>query len=141
MDVKLREFKPEDLNLILTTWSKSYYQHLTEKPPKSIFFKNHTEHIKKILAESVCLVAVAHDDDSQIIGYSVYSDKGEKCLHYVYIKALFRGMQFSRLLLAPLGEMFLISHYTSDLKHLKHKYKMVFNPYRFYFEGQSCKSE
>lgn len=133
MDIVLREFKENDLNFIITTWSKSYYQHLTEKPPKSIYFKNHTEHIKKIINKSKCIIAVAHDDDSHIVGYCVYSEDGEKCLHYTYIKALFRGMGFSKLLLAPLGQMFLISHYTGDLKNLKHKYKMVFNPYRFYF--------
>jgi hypothetical protein len=133
--MNIRPLRDGDVNFILSTWLKSYYDALTTfskraqakiAPPNEIFFKEHQEKIKAELLKSKCLVCVAPDEENQIIGYIVFDGD---CLHYCYVKQVFRKMGVAKALSAKAQSLKHYSHHTPYSKYVNKG--LVFNPYKF----------
>lgn len=124
----LRPANETDKNFILSTWLKSYHTHGNEyrKPPSQIYYQEHQELIKKKLETCAVTIATTTDDETQIIGYIV-SDSA--CVHYLYVKNLFRGFKIAKKLLQTTGAA-LYSHHTSYSEQLNKGF--AYNPYSFY---------
>lgn len=134
--MKIRPFKEGDLNFILSTWLRSYYDALTMfsrrasakiAPPNEIFFKEHQAKIKELVKSADVQICTAPDDDNQIVGYIV--TKGD-CLHFCYVKQVFRKLGVAKELRARSGTLSLYSHHTPYAKYVNKE--LTFNPYRFY---------
>lgn len=128
MNIKTRPGTELDYNFILSTWLKSYQAHgnCFYKPPKTIYFKEHQELIKSKLKSCKVDIVTTDEDDSQIIGYMVHDSD---CVHFVYIKNLFRGFKIAKKLLATTLARYYSQH-TSYSKHITGR--LEYNPYKFH---------
>ena len=84
----------KDLNLILSTWLKSYRNsEFAVAVPNNIYFPFHQGLITQILLHENNNVTIlcSPEDPDQIIGYIVYNVK-EPIIYYVYIKYPFRRL-------------------------------------------------
>lgn len=130
--MKIREMRDGDTNFILSTWLKSYYEalrHYGQKgcpyPKDDVFFQGHQAEIKNNLSAMSVMVCVAPDDENQIIGWLAH--KGE-CLHYVYVKQVFRKLGVAKALIkqAPASSY---SHHTRFSKYICKG--LTYDPYKF----------
>lgn len=133
--MNIRPMRDTDLNLVLSTWLRSYYDALkfyssgtirVPYPKDDIFFQGHQDRIKHLLKTAQCLVCVAPDEDNQIIGYVVFD---EDTIHFCYVKHVFRKMGVGKKLMAETGKPHFFSHYTKFAKYLNHG--LIYNPYTF----------
>lgn len=133
--MKIRLAKESDINFVLSTWLRSYYdalRHYSQRakagfvPSNDIFFKEHQEKIKNRLKSSQVLICTAPDEDDQIIGYLVFEDD---CLHFCYVKNVFRKMGVAKELKKKAGTLKNYSHHTTYSRYLAKG--LVFNPYLF----------
>lgn len=130
--MKIRPMIDGDVNFILSTWLKSYYEALRHYgakgcpyPKDDVFFQGHQEAIKDTLKTSQALVCVAPDDDNQIIGYAVLNGN---CAHYVYVKQVFRQMGVAKALLKD-AKLTSYSHHTRHARHINKG--LTYDPYKF----------
>jgi len=123
----LRPANETDTNFLLSTWLKSYYVHgnAYRKPNQSIYYKEHQDLVKKRLATSSVTVATTSEDETQIIGYIVCD---ADCIHYLYVKNIFRGFGIAKKLLAG-NWRDSYSHHTAYSDQVNKG--MQFNPYLF----------
>jgi len=133
--VIIRPYKEGDLNFILSTWLKSYYDALTQyskraqarlAPPHEVFFSEHQKKIKERLKASSVFILTTAEDLDQIIGYIVY--EGD-CLHFCYVKAPFRKMGVARRLKEKLLSVKQYSHHTTYSRYVAKDF--IYNPYKF----------
>lgn len=130
--MKIRPMREGDVNFILSTWLRSYYEELKRNgskgvayPKDDVFFQGHQAEIKARLSEMSVKVCVAPDDDNQIIGWAAI--EGDT-VHYVYVKQVFRQMGVARNLLSE-HNFADYSHHTRFSKYLNKG--LVYDPYRF----------
>jgi len=130
MNIKTRPSTAEDHNFILSTWLKSYQAHGNEfyKPSGKVYFKEHQELIKKKLDSCKVDIVTTDEDESQIIGYMVHD---ADCIHYVYIKNLFRNFKIAKKLVSESTATYYSQH-TSYSKRISGS--LIYNPYRFFNE-------
>ena len=122
MNIKTRPGTPEDFNFVLSTWLKSYQAH------GKIYFKEHQELIKKKLERCKVDIVTTDEDESQIIGYMVHD---ADCVHYLYIKNLFRNFKIAKKLVSESTATYYSQH-TSYSKRISGK--LVYDPYRFFHD-------
>ena len=130
--MKIRPMREGDVNFILSTWLKSYYEELKRYghkgapyPKDDVFFQGHQSRIKEHLPSMTVLVCVAPDDDNQIIGYLACDNK---TLHYAYTKNVFRKMGVFKALVKSCA-LDRYSHHTRFSKHICKG--LTYDPYRF----------
>lgn len=136
--MNIRPMGDSDLNFVLSTWLKSYYEALkfyasgsvrVPYPKDDVFFQGHQAKIKALLLNpnTHCLVCVAPDDNDQIIGWLVYD---RSTLHYCYVKHVFRNLGAGKKLKAAMtAPVALYSHHTKFSKHLNQG--LTYDPYKF----------
>lgn len=130
--MKIRPMRDGDVNFILSTWLRSYYEELKRYgqkgcpyPKDDVFFQGHQEEIKKNLPGMTVNICVAPDDDNQIIGWAATDNK---CLHYIYVKQVFRKMGVAKKLLESC-KFERYSHHTRFSKHICKG--LIYDPYKF----------
>lgn len=99
INIILRPFVPElDQAIVYATWRNAAFYGSIKEPtlPAIRFFKTKTVEIKHIIKKSEITVACFEDDEDMIIGYSVYADTH---LHFIYVKADYRGKGIGKLLM------------------------------------------
>lgn len=99
--VIVREWRPNDVPFIYSTWRNSIYYGWLELPgseprpnPKE-FFKIQTVYIDNILEGADVRVAVLYDDPDTIVGFSVHTDSH---LYFIYVKEAYRREGIGKLL-------------------------------------------
>ena len=126
--------RPGDVNFILSTWLKSYYEAMkfyssgsirVPFPWGDVYFQGHQEKIKKLLESASCLVCNAPDEEDQIIGYIVFD---EDSLHYCYVKQVYRKMGVAKELRSKIIPRY-YSHATTHAKYITKG--LEYNPYKF----------
>lgn len=134
--IKLRDFRAEDRNMILDTFLKSYYFNMTgKKPATKAYFSSHAKILENLYETNqiVVLIACLDEDEDIILGYSIWGL--DKTLHYVYVKESYQRMGIAskmlKLMLKDRSEI-VVSHFTKDIKHFQGKYKLTYNPYKFF---------
>lgn len=135
--MNIRPLRESDMNLVLSTWLKSFYEALkyysggsirVPYPRDDIFFQGHQAKIKALLlTPSVkCMVCVAPDEDNQILGWTVYD---HETVHYVYVKHFVRKMGIGKKLRECAGTALKYSHHTKHSRYLNKG--LTYDPYRF----------
>lgn len=131
--MKIRPMQEGDVNFVLSTWLKSYYDALkyyaykgAPYPVDDVFFKGHQDKIKELLKTALCDVCVAPDDDTQIIGWIVYD---KDTFHYCYVKHVYRRLSANKLKShATLGQS-AYSHHTKYSRYINQG--QIYDPYKF----------
>jgi GNAT superfamily N-acetyltransferase len=158
--VWIRSEKSGDRNLILSSWLRSALQfpiwHEGRIGSPSInlppgggtpLHSTHQSILKKILDNSLVLVASDPEEEDHVFGYCVFE---KDCLHWIYVKKDLRRMGLGSYLMARtgLGEVaedqndgsprlrymegeIEVSHRTPALNHFKDR-KFIWNPYRMW---------
>jgi len=127
----IREALGDDLNLILSTWLKSYrYASQSGRACSDVvFFPFHQSLIKNILQRSTVLCAADPDAPEVVWGWACVEGP---CLHYVYVKASgWRARGVARALLAG-RKIETYSHRTDDAAAYVRAHpqaRVVYNPY------------
>jgi hypothetical protein len=101
------------------------YGNWIARPYNNIYFKEHQEIIKAILDRATVTIATTTEDPTQIIGYIV-SDS--ECVHYVYLKDVFRGFGIAKKLLLTTSSRFYSQHTKQSNKVNS---CLSYNPYLF----------
>ncbi len=124
----LRPMLEADKPFVISSWLNSYLTHGNQyrKPSKTVYYKEHQEFVKAKLDTCSVTIATTTEDQDQIIGYIVHDSE---CVHYLYVKGLFRGFKIASKLLQTTDAPCYSHHttYSDDVKK-GHKY----NPYLFY---------
>lgn len=130
--MKIRPMREGDVNFILSTWLRSYYEELKRYgqkgcpyPKDDVFFQGHQERIKEHLPKMTVMVCVAPDDENQILGWSAHLNG---CLQYVYVKHFVRKMGIAKALMKSCS-FDRYSHHTRFSKHICKG--LTYDPYRF----------
>ena len=134
--IKIREFKEEDKNFILSSFLKNYYSSMPGfKPESEVFFPNHQKQLEKLYSNGdiVVVVACLDDDEDLIIGYAIFGL--DKTLHYVLVKESYKKMGMATRLIRHVikdRKELVVSHYVPNCQILKRKFKLIYNPYKFF---------
>ena len=107
--VKIREMLPNDEAFIFHSWLTGFRgSDFTEGVRKSTYFPRHHKVIEDILERSEVRVACNLNDEDHVYGYMVW--EGE-ILHWIYVKAPFRGLGIGQMLFEPLkGSRLYVTH-------------------------------
>lgn len=131
--MKIRPMLESDVNFVLSTWLKSYYEEMRRNgskgviyPKDDVFFQGHQERIKDILKTAKAEICTAPDDDNQIIGWVVYDLNS---IHYCYVKQVFRKMGVAKALISRALTARSYSHHTKYTKFINKGLK--YDPYKF----------
>lgn len=128
MNCTIRELRPNDINFLYATWTRSQYYGCSyyAQVPKETFMAAFQARIQAILAEPgvQVLVACLNEDEDVILGYAVVAP--QKALHYVFIKKAWRGMGLATALTGGASTN-VITHVT-DVLDLRKK-DLIFNPF------------
>ena len=138
--MNIRKIEEDDINFILSTWLKSYYDNLKgcERrglpcPDSDIFYSKHQAKIKDVLKKALnhdgsnaAFVCTAPDDLTQIMGYIVFD---AECIHYCFVKNVYRKLGVGRKLMEKSKAAKYFSHHTKHARFLNHGLR--FDPYRF----------
>jgi GNAT superfamily N-acetyltransferase len=131
-------------NFILNSWLTQYYELFDPKSEKpryqgmklpfmkhSTYWGNHEALIKKALERSTVLIAVNEEDRDQFLGYMVHE---KDCVHFIYVKGLFRKQGIATKMLETLNDTWLEFSHISPVVWRTKKFKFSYNPYQFYKE-------
>ena len=136
MNVKIRPFRPEDTNLVMDTWLRSFFANQSGyREDSKIFFSHHQKQIEKLNNEGkiICQVACLPDDEDIILGFAVFGL--DYTLHYIAVKETFKRLGVAKMLLKSFFKdrsEITVSHWTKDVQHIKKVYKVIYNRYRFF---------
>ena len=134
LPIKTRSLKEGDLNLIYSTWLKSYRSSpFASYMSNDTYYDNHKKYLEKILHSPTTEVTILCeiDDEDHIYCYMV-SEKGLPVVHYLYVKYTYRKMGFAKALMAPLlstGQEIEITHANNNYRAFAKKYPIRYNPY------------
>lgn len=131
--MKIRPMLEADVNFILSTWLRSYYDELKRNgtkgviyPKDDVFFQGHQERIKNLLKSAKCEVCTAPDDDNQIIGWVTFDNYA---VHYCYVKQVFRKMGVAKALISRALTARSYSHHTRFTRYVNKG--LIYDPYKF----------
>lgn len=118
MIIKIRPSRPDDINMVLSSWAKSYLYlgNWIYKPSEGLYLKGKDRLIKKLLETSTILVATTEEDESQILGYIVLDPE---TVHYCFVKEPFRKFGVGKELMKNATSQSFYSHHTSYTKFIK----------------------
>jgi len=123
----LRPANESDTNFIVNSWLVSYLDHgnWIARPYRRVYFKEHQDIIKAILYRASVMIATTTEDTTQIIAYIVYDPE---CVHYLYVKDVFRGFKIAKKLLLLTASRYYSQH---TLFSNKVNACLSYNPYLF----------
>ena len=136
MIFKIRDFKEDDTNFVISTWLRSYYSNKTGyKESSKVYYPEHQKQIKKLWNDGklVCLVAVSPEDEEVILGFAVFGM--DYTLHYVCVKEIYKKLGVGKGLLKRFykdRKEVTVSHWTKDCAILNKIYSLNYNPYKFF---------
>lgn len=139
LPVRIRTADEGDAALIYSSWLKSYASQNRDQP-KATVYRLHQKVAKRLLEESITLVACMDDDASQVIGW-LCARRTPKFLvvHYCYVKAPFRRFGIARALLSAFdhtpGEPVMVSHKGYIVKEIKDRYNLLYVPHLQHTDG------
>ena len=91
-EIRIRDYRPEDHNFILSTWLKSYRNSIFAKHiPNDPYFRHHDRLISNLLMRAKVDVVCDPLYENQVFGYVVRSPRRD-IVHYIYIKYPFRKL-------------------------------------------------
>lgn len=130
--VTLRQGRPDDLAFVLDSWLQSYRDNNPEARalPRALFYSMHRRVVERLLARSLVVVACAKDNPNHILGWAAYETE-PGVLHYLYVKAAYRGHDISRWLAAVVQSRGCtwLSHRTPKLERVAKALGLTLNPY------------
>lgn len=135
LPVRLRPVIEDDVNLIFSSWLRSYKPNNANRNLTStIYFTEHHKVIEKILKSGSTIVAVNDHDPNQIFGFVNFERvEGVLCVHYLYVKHSFRNFGIGKTLLASAGyekdSASIFTHSTRMSERLAAKYNFIYHPY------------
>lgn len=128
----IRQMLDSDVNFILSTWLKSYYEELKRNgnkgviyPKDDVFFQGHQNRIKEALKRSTCLICTTQEDESQICGWIVFEPE---TIHFCYVKNPLRRFGVAKKLLSHASARS-YSHHTKYSRYLN--MGLAYDPYKF----------
>lgn len=136
MKIKIREFRPEDVNFIISCWCKSSYNNGTGyKERLGIYHKGLDELIKKKYeaGELLAYVACLEDDEDLLLGFAVFGI--DYSLHFVYVKQAFQKQGICKQLLSHFYRSkkdIKVSFWTKDIKYIQKLYSVTYDRFRFF---------
>lgn len=93
----VREGRPDDANLIYSSWLNSYRDaYLSKHVAKTPYFAGQHAIIDKIFKSPACRVyiAAAPDDADHVLGYAVWEESSVgPIIHFIYVKLSFRNFK------------------------------------------------
>jgi len=135
LPVRIRTAEPQDAALIYDTWLKSYASQNKDQPRWTVY-PLHKKIIKRLLRESVTLVAAGNTSESQTDIYSwmcaVRTDNF-LVLHFSFTKQMFRNRGLFKSLLEAFewktGDPIYCSHRGWIMKSIKDRYNFRYIPH------------
>jgi len=124
-----------DSDFVFSSWISSYQN---SEFAKNIFLPiyqtNHRDLINKVLFnnnQTNAYIAVNKHDSNQFYGYAVGT---ADCLHFIYVKKIFRRLGIGTILLKELNlpKRVEYSHYLAPIEHLMRRKEAFYNPYWFF---------
>jgi hypothetical protein len=114
---RLRGGTPADLPFIASTWLRHYRRRCAAAAatPEQTYLVEQRALIQTLLARSAVTVACDGEDPTLILGYVVSSDRA---IHWLQVKAVFRGHGVARLLAASVPGALYWSHDTDTAARL-----------------------
>ena len=134
--IKLRELCSDDVNFVIKAFIRNYYANAQGKKPKAdLFYQNHSEQLKALHADGkiFCVIACSSDDPALIFGFAIFGI--DRTLHYVLVKESYQRLGIASKLIAHIikdRKEIVISHFTKDINYFKEKYKLIYNPYKYF---------
>lgn len=128
INLKLRQVEAADINFIYSTMLKGLYygSEYYANVAKATFFHHYGEIITALLNKSEVAVACLPDDDDIVLGYAIYEP--EVCLHYVFVKEVFRKQGVATALTGKANTSS-VSHITKIGNSIRKAKDMEFNPF------------
>lgn len=104
---RVRAYQAADAPFIYATWLNSFKPYRDRRVPRDLYYTEQHNLITRLMRDSVqtgfTLVACNRDDADQTLGWLVGDYRpdttGGRVLHYVFTKALYRGMGVAAALL------------------------------------------
>lgn len=135
-DFSIRDLHQSDIAYIYASWLR-HYKHSSKfahKIPPSIFFSNHNDVIRKILARPTTKVLIAspHEEPEVVLGYLVFEGKIDKpTVHFLYVKRHFRLFGIAATLIKDLNlNTASFTHWTRDTDWIVKRFSSLrYNPY------------
>lgn len=135
MQIAIRIMEPGDKNFILSTWLRSYKHSssFAKRITNSIYYFFHHNIVTNILERPDTKVTVACNpqDPNVIYAYLVQGGfEDQVVVHYIYVKAPFRGLGIAGRLAEEIPAKFVFSHWTFSCDRIVDKYPgACFVPY------------
>ena len=112
--VKIRSIRESDEAFIFHSWLTGFRgSDAMEGVRKSTYFPNQHEVIETLLKRSDVRVACNIEEEDHVYGYMVFEDDllRDHILHWIYVKAPFRGLGIGQMLFEPLkGRKLFVTH-------------------------------
>lgn len=132
MSTKIRAYKPEDHNLVISTFLKGIYygNEFYGMIDKNVFMANYKYIAEAMITQNTVRVACLHDDEDTIVGYSLISKDGTT-IHWAYVKKDWRAKFGTFKSLLP-NTITTYSHFsTQGLQIIKKCFpNLTFNPFK-----------
>lgn len=130
-EITYRPYKESDLNFIIDSWLKSYYQNseFAAAIDEKTFNVYHRAVIIRMLERGAkVLIACLTEDEDTILGFACYE---AAILHYVFIKQSQRRQNLATVLLhrAEIANDTFYTHRTYVLMNLPKRNAYKYNPY------------
>lgn len=125
----LREFQESDLPFVIDSWLNSNMKN--KSCQKSIYEKEHRKLINRIIENPNVEVQILclKDDLTHIIGFICM--ESDNILHYIYIKAPFRGFKLGKKILANNFPAKIVTTHDT-IKFKPNDITIIYNPYLLY---------
>lgn len=126
----VRDFKPEDKNLIYESWLKGLYFGMDyyKEIPAHIYNKKYRSVVDLLFSMGAKVkVACLKEDEDSILGYAVYT-QDEKRLHWCFTKHAWRKIGIAKQLIPSTIEE--VTHISRvGLSILRKNPRVIFNPF------------
>lgn len=135
LPVMHRGLQETDSEFIYSSWLRSFRNGtMMKNVPNAIYYGNHHKIIGRLMKEATTVVCCNIEDPSIIYGYINYQIiDGQFCLHYIYVKHLYRKLNIARDLLAQTGNDFsklgCYTHQTMPAISKEESLNLVYHPY------------
>lgn len=141
MSISFRPPVEADKNFIYSTILKSYRYSNPEARalPDKDYYGHQSYCWNRVMDRDGIKIVIAHptDDLDLIVGFCIVEKRDTPIIHYIYVKAAFRGAGVAQQILGSLDvnpkEQFVFyTHWTVDvLRYAYQKYKLIYNPMLF----------
>ena len=138
MTFDLRPARQNDVSFLFATWLRSQRNQGDRRfMTNSVYFHGEHRRLEKILRRPTVAAWILcnPEDPEQLYGYVVAETLGPVfMIHFAYVKKTYRGLGMMReavgRIYPELGrEEVAITHISDDVKNLRNKYRLKFNPF------------